>query len=88
MGWRIKFTPQSEKELQKIDKKEAQRIIRFLRERTSPAPRETGKRLKGQLREFWRYRVGDYRILARIDDKELTILVVHVGHRDKIYTKT
>ncbi|MFO7818111.1 MAG: type II toxin-antitoxin system RelE/ParE family toxin [Desulfovibrionales bacterium] len=38
--------------------------------------------------EFWRYRVGDYRILARFDDKELISLVVHVGHRNKVYSKT
>ncbi|MFP4265925.1 MAG: type II toxin-antitoxin system RelE family toxin [Desulfonatronovibrionaceae bacterium] len=86
MGWRIKFTPQSEKDLRKIDRKDAQRISRFLQERASPAPRETGKRLKGQLREFWRYRVGDYRILTKIDDKELIILVVHVRYRKKSYT--
>lgn len=85
MAWQIKLTPQAEKDLSKIDRQNARRITRFLHERVIPDPRSVGKALKGQLREFWRYRVGDYRILAKIEDGQLLVLVMEVGHRKKIY---
>lgn len=85
MAWRISFTPQAEKDLAKVDRQEARRIRAFLRERVAPDPKAHGSPLKGQLREFWRWRVGAYRILARIEDDQLLVLVVEVGHRSKIY---
>ena len=87
MAWQISFTPRAEKELKKLGAQESQRISRFLRERVSPDPRALGTALKGQLREFWRYRVGDFRVLARIQDEELLVLVVQIGHRGKVYEK-
>lgn len=87
MAWQISFTPRAEKELKKLGAQESQRISLFLRERVSPDPRALGTALKGQLREFWRYRVGDYRVLAKIQDHELLILVVGVGHRSKVYDR-
>ena len=48
-------------------------------------PRSKGKMLVGDLKGFWRYRVGDYRLICRIHDEELEILVVEVGHRKEIY---
>jgi mRNA interferase RelE/StbE len=87
LAWQISFTPKAEKEFKKLGKLESQRIVRYLRERVAPDPRAVGKVLKGQLREFWRYRVGDYRILARIQDEKLLILIVHVRHRSEVYEK-
>ncbi len=66
MAWEIEFTPAAEKELSKLDKNEAGNIQRFLRDRVAPNPKALGGRLRGRLREFWRWRVGDYRILAKI----------------------
>ena len=62
-------------------------MIDFLDERIRDGedPRHFGKALRGDLGEFWRYRVGDYRILCRIDDGELVVLVVKVGHRRDVY---
>ncbi|MEY0834529.1 type II toxin-antitoxin system RelE/ParE family toxin, partial [Providencia alcalifaciens] len=51
-------------------------------------PRQSGKSLKGELGEFWRYRVGDYRILCEIRDDELVILATTIGHRKEIYDKS
>lgn len=85
MTWQISFTPGAEKELKKLGKQESQRITRYLKERVTQDPRALGTVLKGQLREFWRYRVGDYRVLVKIQDEKLLILVVHIGHRSKIY---
>lgn len=85
MAWQISFTPQAQKDLAKIDAQEARRILAFLRERVAPDPKAHGGPLKGQLREFWRWRVGAYRILAKIEDEQLLVLVVEVGHRSKVY---
>lgn len=85
MAWKIEFTPGAEKDLAKLDRTEAGRIVRFLRERVAPDPMASGKPLKGQLREFWRYRIGDYRVLARIRNDRLLVLVVRIGHRKNVY---
>ena len=87
MAWQIEFTPEAEKQLAKIDRQSAKRITNFLRERIATAenPRSLGKALKGVLREFWRYRVGDYRIVCRIEDDRLLVLVVRMAHRREVY---
>jgi mRNA interferase RelE/StbE len=87
LAWQIEFTPEAEKQLAKIDRQPAKRIIHFLRERVAIAedPRRLGKALKGVLREFWRYRVGDYRIICRIEGDRLLVLVVRVAHRREGY---
>ncbi len=63
------------------------RIVSFLQERiqTADNPRSTGKALQGSLSGLWRYRVGDYRLLCRIEDDELIILVIEIGHRREVY---
>ncbi len=87
MAWQIEFTPDAEKQMAKIDRQSAKRITNFLRERIAEAdnPRSLGKSLKGVLREFWRYRVGDYRIICRIKNDRLLVLVVRVAHRREVY---
>ena len=89
MAWKIEFTPESEKQLSKIDRPSAKRIITFLNERIAPAddPRTAGKTLKGVLREFWRYRVGNYRIICKIEDDRLLVLVVRIAHRSDAYRR-
>lgn len=85
MAWQISFTPQAQKDLAKLDLKEARRIVAFLRERVEPDPKAHGGSLKGQLREFWRWRVGAYRVLAKIEDEQSLVLVVEIGHRSTVY---
>ncbi|MBF0509373.1 MAG: type II toxin-antitoxin system RelE/ParE family toxin [Deltaproteobacteria bacterium] len=85
MAWQIRLTPDAEKELSKLSPENAGRITRFLWDRVVPNPRLLGGPLKGQLRDFWRYRIGDYRVLARIEDEHLLVLVVHIAHRSRIY---
>ncbi len=88
MAWRIEFHPQAEKELSRLDREIARRILRFLRERVAPLedPRSLGEALKGpELGRFWKYRVGDYRLICHIQDQQVTILVVGVGHRRDVY---
>ena len=76
----------AKKQLKQLDKPVQKRITKFLTELTELAdPRSKGKMLVGNFSGFWRYRVGDYRLICRIHDEELEILVVEVGHRKEIY---
>ena len=88
MVWLIKFDDAAVKELAKLDKQIARRIIGFLRERVAVLddPRSIGEALKGsKLGDFWKYRVGDYRIIASIEDGALRILIVKIGNRREVY---
>lgn len=73
MVWTINYSDRALKSLRKMDKQNARRIVDFMDLRIAVAadPRQSGKPLKGELGEFWRYRVGDYRILCEIRDDEL-----------------
>jgi mRNA interferase RelE/StbE len=86
--WLIEFLPSAEKQLSKFDPKVAKRILEFCRERLAVQvdPRVLGEALKGkQYGDYWRYRVSDYRIIASIQDKEISILIVSVGDRKHLY---
>ncbi len=88
MAWRIELTAGAKKQLAKLDRHEAKRITTFVRERlaTLDDPRALGKALTGPtLGAYWRYRVGDYRLLCDIQDEALVILVIDIGHRKEIY---
>jgi len=90
MDWKIEFDPNAEKEIDKLDRQIAKRLLTFLYKRISQLenPRDIGEPLKGSLLgEFWKYRVGDYRIVVCIEDDVLRILVVKVGHRKEVYKK-
>jgi mRNA interferase RelE/StbE len=88
LAWTIEFADSAAKQLRKLDPAVARRITTFLRDRVVPAtdPRTPGTALKGdELGQFWKYRVGDYRIIAEIHDREVRILVVRLGHRRDVY---
>lgn len=89
MAWKIKYLQSIQKEVRKIDKAAQNKIRSYLEEKVAKMedPREIGKALKGNLGELWRYRIGDYRAICEIQDKEITVLVVHIGHRKNIYKK-
>lgn len=88
MVWRIDFDSAVERELRKLDPQVVRRILKFLHERvaTIDDPRSIGEALRGsRLGEFWKYRVGDYRIISSIEDGALRILVVRIGNRREVY---
>ena len=88
MAWWIEFERAAARELDKLDSQSSGRILRFLRDRVAPLddPRSICQALKSErFGEFWRYRIGDYRIVARIEDAEGLILVLRIGHRREIY---
>ena len=87
MAWTINITSKALKSLAKIDHKQVLKIRHFLETDLSamPNPRTLGKALQGDLKGLWRYRVGDYRLIAQIQDNELVILVIEIGHRKDVY---
>jgi mRNA interferase RelE/StbE len=87
LAWTVRLTDDAKRDLQKLDKTLQKRITSFLLDRlqTTDNPRITGKALKGKFSGLWRYRVGDFRLLCRIEDNELIILVIEIGHRKGVY---
>lgn len=88
MAWRIEVSETAKRSLAKLDRPIAKRISLFLRQRLAgaSAPRALGKPLRGPLREYWRYRIGDYRIICDIQDDVALILVIDIGHRKDVYS--
>lgn len=85
---KLGYTVFALKQLKKLDKQVSSRILDYMDEVAKlENPRERGKMLVGNLIGFWRYRVGDYRVLCKIKDNELVITVVNVGHRREVYDK-
>jgi mRNA interferase RelE/StbE len=88
MAWSIELGPRATRQMGQLDPQVARRISRFLFERIAPLenPRSIGETLKGtELGDFWKYRVGDYRIIASIEDKLVRILIVRIGNRREVY---
>lgn len=86
MAWRIDYADAALRQLRRMDRTAARRILDFMDERIAAGdPRAQGKALSGPLGSFWRYRLGDYRVVCDIRDEVLTVLVVRVGHRKDVY---
>ncbi|WP_262967328.1 type II toxin-antitoxin system RelE family toxin [Methylobacter psychrophilus] len=88
MAWKVEIDPAAERELDKLDPQIARRILAFLYERIAVLddPRSIGEPLKGsKLGEFWKYRVGDYRIISSLEDNIMCVLVVKIGNRREVY---
>ena len=83
--WTIKFSKEAEKQMKALDQNTAKIIQKHLRDKISQNPTKFGKALVANLKGFWRYRIGDYRVICDIKDRELVILVIKIGHRSKIY---
>jgi mRNA interferase RelE/StbE len=85
--WRVEFDRDAARDLRKLGVRAQRLILRYLRERiaTDEDPRRFGRALTRDLKGLWRYRVGDYRIVASIEDDRFVVLVVTVGHRREVY---
>jgi mRNA interferase RelE/StbE len=86
-AWTVEFDDRARRELRKLSPETQQTILRYLRERVagSSDPRQFGKPLRMNLAGLWRYRVGDYRLICRLEENRLVVLVLKVGHRREIY---
>ena len=88
MAWRIEYSSDADNEIAKLDNQVAQRIIKFMGGRVAKLenPRSIGEALTGsKLGNYWKYRVGNYRIIADIQDARLCVQVVRLGNRREVY---
>lgn len=86
MAWKIEFSTHADKQLDRIDRTDQQRIVKTLRQiSTLDDPRQRGHALVGDHAGHWRYRIGDYRVIAKLEDGRMVIVVVAVGHRREVY---
>jgi len=87
LAWTIEYTDAARRQLRKLDKQSARRILDYMDKRVAPLEdaRSLGKALHGPLGDLWRYRVGDFRIICELRDKEIWIVVVRVGNRKDVY---
>lgn len=85
--WQVEFDRDAARDLKKLGKQAQRNILHYLRKRiaTSSDPRRSGKAMTGNLKGLWRYRVADYRIVAKIEDDKFIVLVLTVGHRREVY---
>lgn len=87
MTWNVEWDDAAVKELRKLDKQDQKDILKYFRERivTDDDPRRFGKPLSRELAGLWRYRVRDLRMICNIEDDNLIVLVLRVGHRKDVY---
>jgi len=87
LAWRVEFQRSAAKQLRALDKPIQRRILSFFRDRVarSDDPRKLGKALTGDKGGLWRYRIGDYRAICNLEDEQLIVLVLEIGHRREIY---
>ena len=86
MAWKVEISRLAQKQLDDLNATVSRRIVKFLRERVEKLddPRQIGDPLSGPLRDYWRYRVGDYRVVCLLEHERL---VLRVGHRREIYKR-
>jgi len=89
LAWTIEYDSRVVKDMKKLDRKVQQQIIAYFDERIAPSsdPRTFGKSLESSFSGLWRYRIGDYRAICRIEDAHMVVLVVRISHRSKVYKK-
>ncbi len=87
MAWRVEWEDEAVRELKKLDTRAKRAIVRFMRDKiaTGEDPRRFGDPLRKDLTGFWKYRIGSYRVICSIEDKQIVVLVVRVGNTGNVY---
>lgn len=84
--WQLRTSPQFDKAARRLDRAVLRRVKAYLEQVCQlDDPRQRGKGLTGDLAGYWRYRVGDWRVIAEIRDEELIIIAIGLGHRSTVY---
>ena len=88
-GYSVEIAEEAAKKIRKLDRETQHLILSYINRnlKNCQDPRASGKALSGPLRGLWRYRIGDYRLLAEIRDREMVVIAVNLGHRSKIYSR-
>jgi len=89
LAWTVEVSDYAEKQLRKLDKPIQKRLLDWLEDRIEGCknPRHFGEPLRGEMAGLWRYRIGDYRVICEIQDQQLVVLALAVGHRREIYLR-
>ena len=89
MDWTVEISDVAEKQLRKLDRQIQKRLLDWLDDRIEGCknPKHFGEPLRGGMSGLWRYRVGDFRIICEIQEHQLIVLVLTVGHRREIYLR-
>lgn len=89
MAWTVEISAFAQKQLGKLDKPVAVRVLDWLDERIEGCknPRHFGEPLRGELSGLWRYRIGDFRVICELHDTRLVVLALSIGHRREIYRR-
>ena len=87
MAWRVEWENEAVRELKKLDTRARRAIVRFMRDMiaTGEDPRRFGEPLRKDLKGLWKYRIGSYRVICSIEDEQIVVLVVRVGHGRNVY---
>ena len=86
MGYKVEYSPEAQRRLDKLDRTVAARIIKLMdRVELLVDPRSIGEALRGNLSVYWKYRAGDWRVIASIYDNFLVVEVIEIEHRSKAY---
>lgn len=89
MKYKVVYKKKAIKELDKLDNNQRLIILSWIEKNlvNTEYPRQHGESLKGNLREYWRYRVGDFRLISTIDDEKIIIHITRIAHRRQIYKR-
>lgn len=87
MAWKVEFSASAGKEFDRLDKPIKARIRAFIKEKIEPNPRAHGAPMSGDMAGCWKYRIGDYRLVADIEDGILVVLILRARHRKDVYRK-
>jgi mRNA interferase RelE/StbE len=87
LAWTIEYDPRVERDLRGLDKRIQKEILDYMESRiaSSDDPKSFSKALRHSQKGLWRYRVRDYRIICEIQQERVVVLVVAVGHRNRVY---
>jgi mRNA interferase RelE/StbE len=87
LNWRVRFEKRALKDMARLGSVDRERVARFIRDRIASKdnPREIGEALAGPFAGLWKYRIGDYRVIASIDDRAITVAVIRIGNRREVY---
>lgn len=86
MAYKVVYLDQVEDDLKKLDKTTAKKIIKRIEAYLATEPKELGKALKGEFQGYWRYRWGNYRVIYKISEQEVLILILRISHRKDVYS--
>lgn len=85
MAYKVVYLDQVEQDLKKLDKSIIRKILGRIETYLARDPKELGKPLKGEFQGYWRYRWGDYRVIYKISEREVLILILRISHRKDVY---